>query len=340
MEALTSFSQLQSRLIEAEHKQLVSDDEFRQSLAGWYLSPTIFGEIPDDPFGPTYRAFQLRIYESLAQKPYDVANEDTAFDFDHEIQWPYPYGTRSAETVGTHLMGYGWLIKVMDLPAGSRILEIGSGFGALTVHLASMGYRVTCLDISSRLLRYVRARTTQLPQQVEILCGDMATVEINHTFDAVVFNASLHHSLEHRAVITRLDELLAPDGIAAFAAEPVVSDQSTAVPYPWGVRLDGRSVWSISRWGWMELGFQESYFVQLLEDAGWHLTRYSLGVSGTTDVWTGNRTGRGELPSSGKPQVYAYGSDLAAELTRLKTLVEGYEAGRFIRLMKWLRRSH
>ena len=179
MKALTSFSQLESKLDEAEQKRSISDDEFRQSLSTWYLSPEVFDETPKDSLSSEFKDYQLRIYQCLADKEYSATNEETAFDFDRELQCPYPYGTESAQTVGMHLMGCGWLIRAMDLPARSRILEIGSGYGALTVHLAGMGYHVTCLDISSSLLTFTKARTAHLPQQVDTICGDMATVKMS-----------------------------------------------------------------------------------------------------------------------------------------------------------------
>lgn len=338
MEVLTTLHELELSLREAEHKRSISDDAFRESLSRWYLSSDLFGEIPDDPSGPEFRAYQLRIYQCLAAREYEVTNEQTTFDFEREIECPYPYGTRSAETVGNHLVGYGWLIKVLNLPPASRILEIGSGFGALTVHLAAMGYRVTCLDISWELLEFVRARTASLSQPVDTICGDMATAQIEGTFDAVIFNASLHHSLEHRAVIQRLDDILAPKGIVAFAAEPVVPDDSLYVPYPWGIRLDGLSVWSVSKWGWLELGFQESYFVHLLREAGYRLRRYDLGLSGNTDVWVASETNRACSRSVAYPGPAEYDSDLESEVIRLRELVRRYESGRFIRFMKWLKR--
>lgn len=334
MEAVTNFDQLTSKLNEAEEMQSVSDDAVRKSLSAWYLSPHVFGKAPEDPLSPEFRAFQLEIYERLTNDAYEVTNEETVFDFDHELLWPYPYGTRSAQTVGTHLLGYGWLIKVLDLPAGSRILEIGSGYGTLTVHLARMGYEVTCLDISAQLLNFIKARTVDFPQQVSTICGDMATVEIDDTFDAVIFNASLHHSLQHKAVIQRLDALLNPDGIAAFVAEPVVGVDSLVVPYPWGIRLDGLSVYSISKHGWLELGFQEPYFVKMLEDANWKLTRQHLGTTGHADIWIASKTGRHSAFSTVK---FSSTEQLNAEITRLRGQVEGYENGRFMRLMKWLK---
>jgi len=188
----------------------------------------------------------------------------------------------------------------MDLPARSRILEIGSGYGALTIHLGGTGYHVTCLDIRSSLLDFTKARTAHLRQQVETICGHMATAEIEVTFDVVIFNASLHHSLEHRAVLQRLDTILAPQDIVTLAAEPVVPDDSECVCFPWGVRLDGLSIWSISRWRWLELGFQESYFVHLLQDIGWKLKPHDLGLTGQTDVWTASRARREDPFAAGQ----------------------------------------
>lgn len=339
MEVVTDFDRLESKLDAAEKAAAVSDNAFRQSLASWYLSPALVGQIPADPFSHEYETFQRELYKRLANKEYDIVNEATDFDFDHSFLWPYPYSTKSAQTVGIHLMGYGWLIRKMNLPPESRILEIGSGFGPLTVHLASMGYRVTCLDISEPLLDFVKARTAHLPQPVKTICGDMATAELGGPYDAVIFNASLHHSFEHREIVQRLDSILIADGIVAFTAEPVVADNSRLLPYPWGIRLDGLGIWAVCKEGWLELGFQESYFIQVLNEAGWKLKRADLGISGQTDVWIGSREGESASLSVENSTSRAYDVDLETEVIRLRSLVEGYERGKFIRFMKWLNSS-
>jgi 2-polyprenyl-3-methyl-5-hydroxy-6-metoxy-1,4-benzoquinol methylase len=335
MKAVSTFDELTAKLQEAEEAQAISDDAFRNALTSWYFSPALIANCPDDPYSPEYRAFQLDFYERLANDIYSVAKEQVNFNFEHELQWPYPYGTKSAATVGTHLMGYGWLIRKIDLPPGSRILEIGSGYGALTFHLASMGYRVTCLDINADLLKFVEARTAGVPQPIETICGDMAAVEIPGTYDAVIFNASLHHSLEHRAVIQRLDSILVSNGLVAFTSEPIVDNDSVLVPYPWGIRMGGFSMWTIRTKGCMELGFHESYFVRMLKDLGYHVTRYNLGLSGHTDLWLASQ---GELPGPAAGAVataLGHDVDLETEVIRLRNLVEGYENGRFMRFMHW-----
>ena len=335
IQTITNLAQLKSKFQEAEQMREISDDAFRKATASWCLSPTIFGEIPADPFSAEFRTFQLGIYEQLAGEEYSTTNEETVFDFEHELLWPYPYGTKSAKTVGLNLMGYGWIIRKMDLPPESRILEIGSGYGTLTVHLASMGYQVTCLDINESFLSFIKTRTSRFPQQVKTICGDMATVKIDGTFDAIIFNASLHHSLEHRSVIKRLNSVLSSDGIIAFISEPVVTESSKYVPYPWGIRLDGLSVWSIYKWGWLELGFQESYFIDFLNDAGWNLKRHNLGLSGLTDVWIASKSNQTNSTSVSAP--HHYDTDAETEVIRLREIVAGYEQGRFIRFTRWIK---
>ncbi len=335
MKVITSLDELTSKLNEAHAAQAISDDAFRQSLTSWYYSPPMIDECPADPFSAEYRAFQLKFYEHLTNEVYSVSKEEVDFNFEHEIQWPYPYGTKSANTVGTYLMGYGWLIKKMNLPPGSRILEVGSGYGALTFHLARMGYQVTCLDINQSLLDFIIARTAQLPQQIETICGDMATVEISGTYDAAIFNASLHHSLEHRSVIQRLDSKLAANGIIAFTSEPVVPDDSVLVPYPWGIRLGGLSMWTICEKGCLELGFHESYFTRLLKELGFNLTRSNLGITGNTDVWIASKSRSKGASLAAKPAALDHDLDLETEVIRLRNLVNGYENGRVMRLMNW-----
>ena len=335
MKAITNWDQLKEKLQEAESKQSVSDDLFRESLLSWYLLPTLFGEVPQDPESDEYKAYQLALYQALTDKAYDVSHEETSFDFERELQWPYPYSTKSAATVGDHLIGYGWLIKMMNLAERARILEIGSGYGALTSHLARMGYQVTCLDISASLLKYVQARTADYPTPVTTICGDMATVSFEQTYDAVIFNASLHHSIQFRTVLQRIQQALEPGGVLVFVAEPVVAPTSKVVPYPWGVRLDGMSIWAIRQWGWMELGFQEPYFVKMLNEEGWRLKRHNLGIAGSSDVWLAQR-GRGNSLSGSR--VSEYDLDLESEVIHLRRLVAAYENGRFIRLMKWLQK--
>ena len=63
------------------------------------------------------------------------------------------------------------LIRALELPTGSRILEIGCGAGNLTRYLGERGFQVVALETNEALVECARAR-----------CRDLANVEISHGF--------------------------------------------------------------------------------------------------------------------------------------------------------------
>jgi len=263
-----------------------SDDAYREMLSSVLLDPRkLLGDLPGDPSSAEYRAAQLHFYERLTGHRYEVAHEETQFDRERLLRWPFPYITRSSATVGSSLMTYGQIIKEMALPSRSTVLEMGSGYGPLTYQMASMGYRVTCTDISEKLLEYVRTRCAGLPGHVETICCDLNTFSLVGAYDAVVFYESFHHVLDHAELLRRIDACLVDDGILVFAGEPIVPANSPIVPYPWGLRMDGSSLWAIRRDGWLELGFRIDYFERLLRDTGWSYRRIpSVSIPGM-EIW-------------------------------------------------------
>jgi hypothetical protein len=83
------------------------------------------------------------------------------------------------------------------------------------------------------------------------------------------------------AMLRRLHDLLVRDGIVVFAGEPVHE-----MPYPWGPRLDGLSLWSTRTYGWLELGFQPPYFQGALARCDWNVTFYRLKrIGGKADIY-------------------------------------------------------
>jgi len=55
------------------------------------------------------------------------------------------------------------------------------------------------------------------------------------------------------------------------------------LPYPWGLRLDGEAIRAIAEFGWMELGYSEDYFVELLARCG-----YSVECVRCPGFWRGD----------------------------------------------------
>jgi len=287
---LRTLAELKAELDAADAASKRSHAEYNAVLNGFVFDPSaVMGKLPRDPRSADYREAQLRLYEAIAERGYQVANEDTPFDHAEKMRLPFPYATQSPEIVGNYLMTYGNLIKTMGLPLHARILEIGSGYGPLTYQLASMGYSVTCVDVSEKLLAYIRARTENLPGRVETLVADMNHLELEGSFDAILFFESFHHCADHIGLLKKVPALLEPGGMLVLAGEPIVPKGTPAVPYPWGLRTDGLSLWFISRLGWIELGFEESYLLGLLESLGWSVVRKSAGNVATMGVWIAKR---------------------------------------------------
>lgn len=248
--------------------EAISDDELRRGFTQFHMQFPM--DLPADPDSPEYRAAQMKLYEWLHGKPYAVTNEVSALDVQAAASRPFPFYTESPQTVGNHIISIGHLIRTLNLPPKSAILEFGPGWGNTTVWLARMGYDVTAVDIEQNFVDLIRERARRKSLKVTAMQGDFSMIhQFDRQFDAVLFFECFHHCSDHQALIAGLDRVIAPGGKAVFAAEPITND----FPLPWGLRLDGESLWAIRKNGWLELGFQETYFRGLLARHGWELAK-------------------------------------------------------------------
>ena len=291
MRILRSVEQLSSELDAADAASKRSHAEYAALLDQIVLDPrAVIGDFPSDPTTPAYRDAQLSLYQAITGRSYEVASEETPFDTARMMRYPFPYTSQDPVVVGNYLMTYGNLIKTLSLPMHARILEIGSGYGPLTYHLASMGHSVTCVDMSENLLSYIRARTHDLPGHVETIVSDMNSLDVQGSYDVILFFESFHHCADHLGLLRKLPDLLEPGGAVVFAGEPIVPENTPAVPYPWGLRVDGLSLWFASRLGWLELGFEDTYLHNLLEKLGWSVVRKPSGPVSTMGIWIAKGT--------------------------------------------------
>ena len=83
-----------------------------------------------------------------------------------------------------------WTLEGLDL--GSRVLEVGPGYGAITDILRGRVAQLTCVEIDAKLAEHLRRRT--LTQNVTILCEDATRMSLpDSDFDAAVCFTMLHH---------------------------------------------------------------------------------------------------------------------------------------------------
>ena len=244
-----------------------------------------------DPFSDEYRQYQMDLYFKISGNSSYQAfqNEKSEINVDEAIRIPFPYSTRSNKTVGDYLMGLGFLIKNFELPPGSRILEIGAGWGESTLALIRMGYDVSIVEVDPNMAMLIRNKTSAIGFDIEINQCDMLDFKTQKEFEGVLFFDSFHHCSDHAKMVSKLEKLIVPHGKVIFAAEPI-----TIFPIPWGLRLDGLSLWSIRKNGWLELGYDISYFKKLLRNNGWNVRSVKSSISNFSNVYIARRMDNAE----------------------------------------------
>lgn len=269
MQIIRTMDELDQVLERLDAAQKVSDDELRK------LFPTFRMEfdpgVPPDPYSEPYRAAQFELYRRISGKEYSVKNEVSAFNLDHAASRPFPYYTGSCETVGDHLAAIAHVVRTLKLKPGSKVLEFGPGWGNTTLTLAMMGFDVTAVDIEKNFCDLITRRAAQVGVPLKVVNADFSWIEqVTEPVDAVLFFESFHHCSDHLRLIKALSQAVKEDGRVFFAAEPVTAD----FPLPWGLRLDGESLWAIRNFGWLELGYNERYFLEMLTKFGWRVEKH------------------------------------------------------------------
>lgn len=108
----------------------------------------------------------------------------------------------------------------------ARILELGCGFGALSVDLARSGAaEVVGLDLDpdriSFAQRHVAASFPALDRKVHFLCQDIAEIAGDETFDFVVSKDTFEHLPDLTTIVGHIHRLLKPGGQVIIGTSPL-----------------------------------------------------------------------------------------------------------------------
>jgi SAM-dependent methyltransferase len=109
------------------------------------------------------------------------------------------------------------VVERLGLPPGARLLDLCCGQGRHAVPLARLGYRVTGLDLSRRLLARAAGLAGDQGQRVGLVEADMRRLPFaDASFDAVLnlFNAFgyLEDDAQDELVLREVARVLAPGG--------------------------------------------------------------------------------------------------------------------------------
>lgn len=75
------------------------------------------------------------------------------------------------------------ILRMLDLPAGSSILEVGCGEGRLLREFARRGYRATGVDRSGEMIEAAMAKNSRAAPAVSYYAGDVRGMKTDLPFD-------------------------------------------------------------------------------------------------------------------------------------------------------------
>jgi len=67
-----------------------------------------------------------------------------------------------------------------------NILDLGCGTGGHALPLADLGYQITGVDISGRMIEQAQKKASESNLPVDFLLGDIRSIDLQKTFDAVI----------------------------------------------------------------------------------------------------------------------------------------------------------
>lgn len=258
-------------------------------LVGAYIDDPRLRPDALDPMSPEYAAEVLRIHGLVSGRSSYDPSRDELSDLDPQAWARRPNIYRGDSVhLGTFLEAIGQVIKVVPVKAGDRVLEFGPGEGQICLPLARMGCDVSVIDIEDRNLEAIRIQAAALDVAITCHRAEFDDPLPPGPFDLVLFFEAFHHALRHRELLVRIGDVLAEQGRIVLAGEPIIEDGSywtAVVPFPWGLRIDGLSLSAVRHYGWMELGFQESYLVEAAMRSGFLVEKVSSPTNGRANAY-------------------------------------------------------
>ncbi len=110
------------------------------------------------------------------------------------------------------------LFKLNGIHGGEKVLDVGCGFGRMTIPLLRLGCRVTALDISENTLQVLHRRVValHLADHFIPMVKPAEQIDFRQNFTLVTGRGILHHMEDPLEVLRRVYTALVPGGRAIF----------------------------------------------------------------------------------------------------------------------------
>jgi 2-polyprenyl-3-methyl-5-hydroxy-6-metoxy-1,4-benzoquinol methylase/glycosyltransferase involved in cell wall biosynthesis len=184
-------------------------------------------------------------------------------------------------TVETHrqICDFANIVATLALQRGSRILDVGCGSGWLSEWFARLGYDVTGVDISPRLIEISRERFNSVlydaDHETRLRCRfETLNVEreaLDERFDAVICYDSLHHFVDEHATIKNLAQMTKLGGTLFILEGNKPPDNSVGAS-------ELREV--MEKYATLESPFHPAYLRELLIENGFMIVGDYVSVNG------------------------------------------------------------
>ncbi|MBI3601431.1 MAG: class I SAM-dependent methyltransferase [Candidatus Omnitrophica bacterium] len=116
------------------------------------------------------------------------------------------------------LQHINYIIKCADLKLSHSILEIGAGLGRCSLPLLKRGYKLTCVDISHKMLEELKAKAKN--SALRTIAIDITEASFDEKFDRIIGFFTLHHIHDIEGCLRGIAKVAKPGAVIAFC-EPI-----------------------------------------------------------------------------------------------------------------------
>ncbi len=105
------------------------------------------------------------------------------------------------------------------LVSGGRLLDLGCGPGLYAQRFARLGARVVGVDISSNSLKYARRQARKENLNIEYICCDYTSLEVNRRFDIICLiycDFGALSDIKRDMLMEKIEKFLVPGGYFFF----------------------------------------------------------------------------------------------------------------------------